>query len=163
MCLAFGLLMEAALLALFHRKYAVFYVFFVFFSNSLDGGNKALAKLVDLDTQAQTFSEIWGWRLRIGNFFSADFKPVAFQYLWAKLVEAESLSPVAAAYQSVLYNIKWLDDTSSSPLIEEWRTAMKNENINDTALSIRFNVDLYEKDSRKNSFTYGRITGKRTL
>jgi hypothetical protein len=125
----------------------------------LEGGYKTPAKMVDLDTQAQLFSEIWGWRIRIGDFFSADFTPVPLQYLWTKVSDSSGDNSFGAAYQSVLSNIRWID-TKSSPLIKEWRKTMKNSNIDSKKLSIRFNVDMYESDSGKSTFTYGRITGK---
>lgn len=73
----------------------------------LDGGNKTFAKLVDLDPEAQLFSEIWGWRIRVGNLFSADYTPVPFQYIWKKMVtRRRGDSTLGAAYQSVLSNIR---------------------------------------------------------
>lgn len=126
----------------------------------IDGGNQTWGKLVDLDTQAQMFSEIWGWRIRVGNLFSADYTPVPFQYLWKKVAETPQFgSPFGAAYQSVLTNISWIDNESTSPFIQQLRKAMDNENISDT-LSIRLNVDIYQKNFEKDNFTTGRITGK---
>ena len=36
---------------------------------------------------------------------------------------------------------------------------MNQDNISSKDLSIRFNLDMYETNSRKNTFTMGRITG----
>ena len=117
--------------------------------------------MVDLDTEAQTFSEIWGWRIRIGNLFSADYTPVPFQYLWAKVAETPQFgSPFGAAYQSVLTNIRWIDNETNSTFIKQLRKAMDNENITSDTLSIRLNVDIYQKNFEKDNFTTGRITGK---
>lgn len=116
--------------------------------------------MVDLDTEAQTFSEIWGWRIRIGNLFSADYMPVPFQYMWKKMVTNRGGdSTLGAAYQSVLSNIRWIDNGNGSPFIKQLQKAMTNFNITSDKLSIRFNVDMYQGNYEKNNFTTGRITG----
>ena len=121
------------------------------------------AKLTDLDTEAQLFSEIWGWRLRFGDLFSANYAPVAFQYMWKKMVKDPRESyTFGVAYQSVLSNIRWIDlenNDNVSIFLTELQKAMKSENIDSSRLSIRLNVDMYQNDSTKNSFTTGRITG----
>lgn len=67
---------------------------------------------------------------------------------------------LGAAYQSVLSNIRWIDNDSGSPFIEQLQEAMTNQsNITSDKLSIRFNVDMYQKNYEKNNFTTGRITG----
>lgn len=127
----------------------------------LDGGNKTFAKLVDLDPEAQLFSEIWGWRIRVGSLFSADYTPVPFQYIWKKMVNRRrGDSTLGAAYQSVLSNIRWIDTSNDSPFIRQIQTSMNNDNIDGERLSIRFNVDMYQGDYRKDNFTIGRVTGK---
>lgn len=119
--------------------------------------------MLDLDTQAQSFSEIWGWRIRIGDFFSADYTPVPFQFLWRKM-RHEPNAPFSnriagAAYQSVLTNISWIDSKSESPFIKQLRRAMHNHNIDSEKLSIRFNGDKYQTDSKDSMFSLGRVTG----
>ncbi|KAJ7393674.1 positive regulation of synapse structural plasticity [Desmophyllum pertusum] len=127
----------------------------------LEGGNMTAAKMVDLDTQAQLFSEIWGWRIQIGNLFSADFTPVPFKYIWAKMITTEGYedSAYGAVYQSVLSNIRWIDNGKDSPFIKQLQTAMNNDNIDSERLSIRFNVDMFTADPKKSTFTMGRVTG----
>ena len=118
------------------------------------------AKIVDLDTQAQLFSEIWGWRIRIEDFFSADFSPVPFQYMWKKMANYRGGSHgYGAAYQSVLFNIRWIENQSNSTLIRQLREIMNNSNVEKSKLSIRFNVDMYVNDHTMFNFTAGRITG----
>lgn len=117
--------------------------------------------MVDLDPEAQLFSEIWGWRIRVGNLFSADYTPVPFQYIWKKMVTRRGGdSTLGAAYQSVLSNIRWIDTSNDSPFIRQIQTSMNNDNIDGERLSIRFNVDMYQGDYRKDNFTIGRVTGK---
>ncbi|XP_078360553.1 uncharacterized protein LOC144644871 isoform X2 [Oculina patagonica] len=126
----------------------------------LDGGNKTFGKMVDLDSEAQLFSEIWGWRIRIGNLLSADYTPVPFQYIWTKMITNRGGdSTYGAAYQSVLSNIRWIDSGKESPFIKQLQVAMNNDNIDSERLSIRFNVDMYQTDSKKSTFTMGRVTG----
>ena len=126
----------------------------------VDGGNGTWAKMVDLDTEAQTFSEIWGWRIRVGNLFSADYMPVPFQYMWKKTItKRRGDSTLGAAYQSVLSNIRWIDNGNDSPFIKQLQKAMNNLNITSDRLSIRLNLDMYQGNYEKNNFTSGRITG----
>ena len=133
------------------------YLFSFLFS---DGGKKTLAKMVDLDPEAQVFTEIWGWRIRIGNLFSADYTPVPCQYLWNKMTIKRGDFSLGSAYQSVLSNITWIDSGEGSPFIQQIQDAMKNGNIDNERLSIRFNVDVFKDDSRKGTFTIGRLAGK---
>ena len=133
-------------------------------SYSSDGGDKTSAKLVDLDTEAQLYyCEMWGWRIRIGDLFSADYTPIPPQYLWKKKItkEGEKTNSTAfgVAYQSVLSNVTWIDNGNGSPFIQKLQRAMNHVNISGKDLSIRFNLDMYESYSRKNTFTTGRITG----
>ena len=117
--------------------------------------------MVNLDTMEQVFFEIWGWRLRIGNLFSADCTPVPFQYSWKKVAgEPQFVSANGAAYQSVLTNIRWMENETTSPFIRQLRKAMDNEHITNDKLSMRLNVDIYQKDFENDNFTTGRITGK---
>ena len=65
-----------------------------------------------------------------------------------------------AAYQSVLSNIRW-HTSNDSRFIRELQNSMDNNNIIDgKRLSIRFNMDMYQGDYRKDNLTIGRITGK---
>lgn len=65
-----------------------------------------------------------------------------------------------AAYQSVLSNITWIDNGNVSPFIKQLQGAMNNDNIDSERLSIRFNVDMYQADSKESTFTMGRVTGR---
>ncbi len=126
----------------------------------LEGGNKTTAKMVDLDAQAQLFSEIWGWRIRIGNLFSADYTTVPFQYIWTKMItNRKGDFTFGATYQSVLSNIRWLDNRKESPFIEQLQVAMNNDNIDSERLSIRFNLDMFENSRKDSKFLTGRVTG----
>ncbi|KAK3740673.1 hypothetical protein QZH41_019042, partial [Actinostola sp. cb2023] len=122
------------------------------------GGNKTSAKLVDLDTQAQMFSEVWGWRIHINNYLSADFTPVPVQYTWKKMTKVRGgVHSLGAVHQSVLSNIHWLDNNETSRFFNELQSMMGNSAVSSQKLSIRYNMDMYEGHRTKSNFTYGRI------
>ena len=67
---------------------------------------------------------------------------------------------LGAAYQSVLSDITWIDNGNVSPFIKQLKGAMHNDKINSEKLSIRFNVDMFQADSKESTFTMGRVTGR---
>ncbi|KAL9985890.1 hypothetical protein ACROYT_G008342 [Oculina patagonica] len=127
----------------------------------LEDGNATTAKMVDLDCEAQIFPEIWGWRIQIGNLFSADYTPAPLQYIWTKMItNRRGGDPTyGAAFQSVLSNITWIDNGKDSPYIKQLQLAMNNTNIDSVRLSIRFNLDMFENNTKESTFTTGRVTG----
>ena len=61
-------------------------------------------------------------------------------------------------------NIRWIEnDEGDSPFITQLRKIMKNSNVENNKLSIRFNVDMYVNDHTMFNFTTGRITGTQRL
>lgn len=117
------------------------------------------AKLVDLDPQAHKFAEVWGWTIRVGDYFSADFEPAPFQYRWVKTANSSVGDPEqAAAGQSQLTNIIWNETTTQ-------KSKMLKELLNHEAfkasrkLSIRFNMDAFIESPKAPFFGWGRITG----
>ena len=118
------------------------------------GGTRVPAKLVDLDPQAHKFAEVWGWRIIVGEYFSADFQPAPFQYRWVKTANS---SEQAAAGQSQLTNITWNDaNTEKSRILQELQhKAMKTSG----KLSIRFNMDSFNEFPQAPYFGWGRIIG----
>ena len=117
-------------------------------------------KIVVLDPQAPLTEEIWGLRLQIGTFFSADVDVSSIQYRWKKRggqCGPEELNCRGMSYKSVLTNITWLEDNLKSPLIKFIRQVMTDMDTNE--LSIKLNFDMYEARSDKPNFTWGRITG----
>jgi hypothetical protein len=104
-------------------------------------------KLVDLDVDQQFVSQIWGMQVSIGNGADAvvgDYYPAYFQQFFA--------SRFAAAYQSLLTNLKWPKSPKSATL-KALKAASPKQ------LSIRFMLDLLSQDSSDPNFTLGRITG----
>lgn len=118
------------------------------------GGTRVPAKLVDLDTQANKFAEVWGWRILVGEYFSADYVPAPFQYRWVKSTNgSDGDTEQGAAGQSILTNINWNEtaEIANSQILQKIRNA--------TRLSIRFNMDAFNEVPYNPYFGWGRITG----
>jgi len=120
-----------------------------------DFGTKASAKMVDLAPHAQVQSEIYGWRIKVGNFFTADYTAAPLQFLYTKMVgNVRGDQASGAAFQSELTNIKWSNDRNSTFIEELKRLLNTDENLDGYRLSIRFNLDLMD------DYHFGRIVGK---
>jgi len=124
-----------------------------------DSDQAVPAKLVDLDSEQQLVSEIWGLTVRIadssGNtLMSGQFEPAAFMDIWDRAIQQGGGDTNASAYyQSVLTNVQWGDVSSSNFL-----TALKAASANGL-LSIKFNVDGINMSYTSPDFMCGRITG----
>ncbi|OLT12827.1 hypothetical protein BJF78_23485 [Pseudonocardia sp. CNS-139] len=120
------------------------------------------AKLVDLDTDQQLVSEIFGLVLALVDaaglvLVEGAMRPAAFTDIWRRgpVVSDESAS---ATYQSTLDDVRW-GDVSSSPLLTRLRDATGGG-----PLSIKFDLDGYSMQRTVNGapnprFTRGRIAG----
>lgn len=106
-----------------------------------DSDTQAPAKLVDLDSEQQMASEIWGLQVRIadggGNtLLRGDFEPAAFIDIWNRALSgAGGDNAYSAMFQSVLTNLQW-GDLSASPFLAALQQAAA-----DGRLSIKFNTD----------------------
>jgi hypothetical protein len=124
-----------------------------------DADRRVAGKLVDLDSQQQMVSQIWGLVVRLMNgaedAFAGPYEVTAFTDLWprAKGGGAKGDMSLAAYYQSVIGPVAW-GDTNFSRFLRELRAKAA-----DGILSIKFNVDGYAMDSSSPSFTLGRIVG----
>ena len=123
-----------------------------------DSDRHAPAKLVDLDSEQQLVSEIWGLQVRIadanGNtLMRGDFEPAPFADIWNRATGTGGDNVAGAMYQSVLTNLHWAD-VSGSPFLTELQQA-----ATDGLLSIKFNVDGIDLDYTSPDFMTGRITG----
>ncbi|WP_158290100.1 hypothetical protein [Ramlibacter sp. WS9] len=125
-----------------------------------DSDGRAPAKLVDLDSEQQLVSEIWGLQVRIadasGNtLMRGDFEPAAFADIWDRATGAEDGGDVdaGAMYQSVLTHLQW-GDVTSSPFLLALQAA-----ASDGLLSIKFNVDSLNMTFTSPDFMCGRIVG----
>jgi hypothetical protein len=124
----------------------------------MDANTRVAGKIVDLDPQQQSVSELWGLIVRIWdgekNLMKSNFKPIAFNNIWwIRSLTQQADGGASAAYQSVLRNIEWSDAITASRYLRELKETSPDE------LSIKFNVDMYMGDHTKASFTLGRIVG----
>jgi hypothetical protein len=124
-----------------------------------DSDRKVPAKLVDLDTEQQLVSEVWGLEVRVaddqGNtLVRGHFEPAAFHDIWDRALGGTGGDIAGgAAYQSVLSQLAW-GAIDGSPFLNQLRDSAR-----DGLLSIKFNVDGYNMDSTAAEFTRGRIVG----
>jgi len=127
-----------------------------------DSGTRMPAKMVDLDSEQQMVSQIWGLQIRVcdaeGNdAFSGEMDVTSFIDIWGRDVGSD-VNKVgdgfySTYYQSVLTNVTW-SAKLTSPFLAQLRAQTE-----ETGLSIHFIVDGYNMDHTLPDFTYGRIVG----
>lgn len=124
-----------------------------------DADTRVAGKLVDLDSEQQMVSQIWGLVVRLMNgssdVFAGPYDEAAFTDLWrrAKGGGGRGDMPLGAYYQSVIGPVHW-GEIDFSRFLRELRGA-----AGDGFLSIKFNVDGYSMNSMSPNFTLGRIVG----
>lgn len=119
----------------------------------------APAKLVDLDPQQQGASEIWGLSLRclLGDgtpAFTGQVRHAACVGLWQRARTGFGSSVMGGAYQSVIEHLEWIDQRSSR-VLDQLRERAEESG----ALSVKLNVDGFERDPASGTFTWGRLSG----
>lgn len=120
---------------------------------------RVAGKIVDLDTQQQMVSEIWGFQLSLGGpagSFTGNFHATAFADVWIRKPGPPTNANFAAFYQSTLELINWKENGNSRFLRE--LSGRYEDNAPDQ-LSIKFNVDGHNSDNTTDDFTFGRVTG----
>jgi len=120
------------------------------------------AKLVDLDTEQQMVSQIFGMQLSSGPtgsaLFTGNFEPVCFNDIFPRVINGQPDSVFSAFYQSLLTSVQWGLDGGSA-LLQALRA------VSPSRLSIKFVVDGFDdqsigQDGSPNpNFTQGRIAG----
>lgn len=122
-----------------------------------DSAATAPAKLVDLDSEQQLVSTIYGLEIRLrasGNtLLSGQFQPAPFMDIWARCEAAQGDMKAAAMYQSVLTDLRW-GNIGESKFLSQLKEAASAG-----TLSIKFNVDAYQMNFKDPRFALGRITG----
>jgi hypothetical protein len=125
-----------------------------------DSDGMVVAKIVDLDSEQQLVSEIWGLQVRIADaegktLMRGDFDPAGFMDIWDRATGAGSGGDAdgGAIWQSVLRNLEW-GDVAASPFLSALRQAASSG-----VLSIKFNADGVNLDFRSPDFMCGRIVG----
>jgi hypothetical protein len=127
-------------------------------SQVADAAQGPPAKLVDLDSEQQLVSEIWGLQVRLVNaagatLLTGTYQPAAFMDIWDRCPSARGDELAGAMYQSVLTGLQW-GDLAGSPFLQQLQAA-----ATDGLLSIKFNVDAFDATFGSPTFTRGRIVG----
>lgn len=125
-----------------------------------DSAGTAPAKLVDLDSEQQLVSAIWGLTVRIvtpgrDTLLSGQFEAAAFTDIWARSTDptVRGDAQAAAMFQSVITSLQW-GAAARSPFLRELR-----ETADAGMLSIKFNVDTFNTNYQDPRFVTGRIVG----
>ena len=123
-----------------------------------DSDRQVAAKLVDLDSEQQLVSEVWGLEVRIctadgATLLRGKFEPAAFMEIWDRASGGGGDVGGGTMYQSVVSALEWAD-VSGSPFLQELRQQAQSG-----LLSIKFNVDGYNLNFQSPEFTRGRIVG----
>lgn len=125
--------------------------------------NKNAGKLVDVDSEAQIRSQIWGFNVNINNkdasltdILQSQFEPSAFQYITTTRPGPGigGMAAMGAFYQSILNNVTNNGNLINSPVLNEIFA-----NTNNNQLSIRFYVDGYNPSAQDNNFCMGTVSG----
>jgi hypothetical protein len=116
-------------------------------------------KLVDLDSEQQMVSEIWGFQLLVGNWanslgFRGNFAVTPFADIFVRYPQGGPDSYFGALYQSVIESVDW-SGSAASRFLEELAQSVSESG----RLSIKFNVDGYDDDATSANFTFGRVVG----
>ena len=127
-----------------------------------DSDSRVEGKLVDLDPEQQTVSQIWGFQVRLSRAtpagipptpmgFHSNFDMAPFADLWVRYPAGQPDSFFSAFYQSTLSKVVWAG-AGGSRLLSELQAG-------GATLSIRFTVDGYDDDRTSPTFTLGRVVG----
>ncbi|MCH8617575.1 ferritin-like protein [Undibacterium sp. TS12] len=116
-------------------------------------------KLVDLDSEQQMVSEIWGFSINLGSAesglgFHSRFAVAPFADIWVCYPAGQPDSFFSAYYQSVLEQVKLIGAGKSRFLNELLGGAQPPDQF-----SIKFNVDGFDDTMSSPNFTFGRVVG----
>lgn len=116
------------------------------------------AKMVDLDPDQQSLSQIFGLTLRLrlqdGSGFEGRVEPATLFDLWYGRVPTERGDQMAAgAFQSLirLENVLWLGPPDG------WIRGLRERC--QTGISVKFTLDAYQGNPALPGFNYGRVIG----
>lgn len=122
--------------------------------------DRVSGKLVDLDPQQQMVSQIWGLAVNLHDAngvpsFTSDFEVAPFCDLWLRQQNADHFldQQLAAAYQSVLTGVKWLNYRESRCL----RAMLERSAYG--RLSIRMNLLGYDRTPGAPDYSTGIVVG----
>ena len=115
------------------------------------------AKLVDLDPEFQTASQVWGLELKVSvpsgsGSFTGRMATATLRDLWPRRAPGGFAMGFGGTYQSVLSDLAW-KPAAGSPVLEGLRQASPGR------LSIKFAVYAYDANPASQRFTRGRVVG----
>lgn len=115
------------------------------------------AKLVDLDTDQQTTTRLFGFNVQLGTASAALLRGLwqdegTLIALWFSRVQSGGDSGASGAFQSILKHIAW-GDLSTSPLLQQLQKAAGQ------GLSVRLATYGYQDDNASPGFHTGSIVG----
>jgi hypothetical protein len=125
----------------------------------MDTDARTAGKIVDLDSQQQMVSELWGLIVRIVSndgktLLKGDYEVAAFSNIWfSRSIDKTRDSAAGATYQSIIKNLSWNFGISNSRYLNELKTTSSDQ------LSIQFTLDRYNGNNTSPQFTMGRIAG----
>jgi hypothetical protein len=127
-----------------------------------DADARVEGKLVDLDSEQQMVSQIWGFQVLLGHprdgfGFCSDFQVTPFADIWVRYPLGQPDSFFGAFYQGLLNVSHWAGERNSRFLKELKDLAAASQTP--TKFSLRFNVDGFNDDSTTAEFTFGRVVG----
>lgn len=128
-----------------------------------DGTFYDLAKMVDLDTDQQGRSAVYGLRLYVtlpgGGGFSG-LVPVfpELQYMAGRIPVRGGSWTAVGTWMGQITDVTWSGDLSSSPLLEAFRQACTQ------GIAVKLSMDLHQNDPKTrlisgDMFCYGRLLG----
>jgi hypothetical protein len=127
-----------------------------------DAVDRVAGKLVDLDSEQQMISQLWGLSLGVATaqgspLFSGEVLHTGFSDMFARHPEGTPDSMFAAVFQTVIEDVTW-GRLQGSRAFAELHTAFEAAGP-DAALSLRIVVDAFDDDPNSATFTLGRLSG----
>ncbi len=126
--------------------------------NITDANSRVAGKLVDLDSQQQMVSAIWGLLIKIVSngkeLMKGEYETASFTNIWfSRSTDLSGSRGASAFYQSIIKNIAWDIENVNSRYLEELYATSAGQ------LSIQFTVDRYNDNHKSPQFTLGRMEG----
>eukprot|EP00794_Sanderia_malayensis_P011133 gene11133-12304_t len=108
-----------------------------------DFGFQTPSKMVDLDPQAQQYTQIWALQLKVPGLFQAKVDVLTMQRHWqnAIFLNPKNDYSLSGTFQGVLTDVIWDLNKDSSEIIKQFKSEM--ERLGSRKLSIKFVLDTF--------------------
>jgi hypothetical protein len=125
----------------------------------INGDVSLFGRLVDIDPEAQTFSQIWGGTVTVtlsagGGSFTGKLKTCNIPDVWLRGPVMTDMTNFGGTYHSILEQVSF-NTASRSRIFDALRTSAT---ANGNTLSIKFNIYAYQW-RRGAGFTKAKVTG----